>query len=115
MTDRTDPFIIQKYTEIRPCVVEGQPDAHTVWLKVDHQAFCITPQAYPLKESQWMADMLGKALERIVVGEALNILNDRTVVATHIMRNWDRETIESFATHLLGDKCQECWAAKERR
>jgi len=33
---------------------------------------------------------------------------DRKTVLTHILRNWSREDIVSFALHQLGDRCQEC-------
>jgi len=33
--------------------------------------------------------------------------NDTTALAVKILRNWSRENIVRFATHLLGDKCQQ--------
>lgn len=36
------------------------------------------------------------------------IFNDGDRIALHILRNWDRERIVSFAKHLLGDVCQSC-------
>ena len=26
----------------------------------------------------------------------------------HVLRNWDRNQIDRFAKHLLGDRCQKC-------
>lgn len=37
--------IAAQYTRIRRIVIEGFPDAHTAWLVIDQQSFCITPQA----------------------------------------------------------------------
>ena len=52
------------YTEVRPCCVDGAPDAHTVWLVVGGQQFCVTPIACDtLDEAQWMRGMLAKALD----------------------------------------------------
>lgn len=58
---------MEKYTEIKPCVVEGYPDAHTVWLKVTNQSFCVTPYYNETKEeAEWMRDQLCVALAKIV-------------------------------------------------
>ena len=60
----------RKYTFIQPCVVEGSPDAHTVWLKVGVQSFCVTHLACDTKdEAKWMQKMLVKALARIILNE----------------------------------------------
>jgi hypothetical protein len=61
---------LEKYTDIRPCVVQGDPDAHTVWLKVTNQEFCITVYAAETKEeAEWMRDQLCVALEKLVQDE----------------------------------------------
>ena len=58
------PLLWPEYSSIQPCVVEGSPDAHTVWLKVGVQSFCITPLACDTKEeAEWMRRMLDKAIE----------------------------------------------------
>jgi hypothetical protein len=31
-------------------------------------------------------------------------------IRVHILRQWSRERIVKFATHLLGDQCQQCAA-----
>jgi len=35
-------------------------------------------------------------------------------ITPHILRNWDRERIVAFATHLLGDTCQGCQKVAEK-
>lgn len=45
--------------------------------------------------------------------EELNELNrlaldNETQMTVHILRNWDKDKIDRFAKHLLGDKCQSC-------
>lgn len=58
--------IMEKYTRVSPCVVEGEPDAHNAFLVVDNQSFCITSLACDTKEeASWMCWMLAKALEKI--------------------------------------------------
>jgi hypothetical protein len=58
---------MEKYTEIKPCVVEGTPDAHNVFLKVTNQTFCVSAYACDTKEdAEWMRDQLCVALEKIV-------------------------------------------------
>ncbi len=58
---------MERYTEIKPCVVDGVPDAHTVWLKVTNQSFCIGTYASETKEeAEWLRDMLCVALAKIV-------------------------------------------------
>ena len=41
---------MEKYVEIRPVVIEGQPDAHNVFLKVTNQSFCVTPYGCETKD-----------------------------------------------------------------
>ena len=36
------------------------------------------------------------------------IFNKDAILTVNILRHWDREKIENFAKHLLGDKCQVC-------
>jgi len=40
------------------------------------------------------------------VADAVRDFEER--ITPHILRNWDRERIVAFATHLLGDTCQGC-------
>jgi hypothetical protein len=69
-TNRLNDLLSLKYTFIQPCVVEDEWDAHTVWLKVDGQSFCVTPLACDTKEeAEWMQKMLVKALARIILNE----------------------------------------------
>lgn len=58
---------LRKFIDIKPCVVDGTPDAHNVFLQVTNQRFTVTPYACDTKEdAEWMADMLAIALEKIV-------------------------------------------------
>lgn len=57
---------MEKYTEIKPVVVEGFPDARTVWLKVTNQSFCINHYSETLEDAEWMRDMLCVALAKVV-------------------------------------------------
>lgn len=58
---------MEKYVEVRPVVVEGEPDAHSVNLVVGNQGFMIGPYAAETKEeAMWLRDMLCIALDRIV-------------------------------------------------
>lgn len=69
-----DPVILrlrEQYTLCKPCCVDGEPDAHTVWLKVGGQSFCVTSFACDTKdEAEWMRDMLAKALAKVVAESA---------------------------------------------
>ena len=57
---------LRKFIDIKPVVVDGEPDAHNVFLHVTNQRFCLTPYAETKDDAEWMADMLAVALERIV-------------------------------------------------
>ncbi len=54
------------YTKSQPCVVEGWPDAHTVWLKVGVQEFRLMPTLETKEEAEWMREQLAKALISVV-------------------------------------------------
>lgn len=58
---------MEKYTEIKPCVVEGSPDAHNVFLKVTNQSFFVGTYACDTRgEAEWFRDQLCVALAKIV-------------------------------------------------
>ena len=58
---------IKKFTYICPVVMDGFPDAHHVFLQVDHQRFCVSPHGCDTKEdAEWTRDMLCIALERMI-------------------------------------------------
>lgn len=62
---------MEKYTEIKPLVMEGFPDAHHVFLKVTNQRFCVTPHGCETKEeAEWTRDMLCVALTQVVTDAA---------------------------------------------
>lgn len=61
---------MEKYTEIRSVVINGAPDAHNVYLKIDHQSFCVTKQACDdREEAEWFRNQLCIALARMVAAE----------------------------------------------
>lgn len=65
MNDILIQRIKNKYTVATPCVVEGDPDAHNVWLKVGVQGFCVTPHAVEDLES---AELCRKQLAQAICG-----------------------------------------------
>lgn len=58
---------MERYTEIKPVVVEGFPDAHMVWLKVTNQSFCLSQYSDTKEDAEWTRDMLCVALAKIVI------------------------------------------------
>lgn len=67
ITDDAQRPGLLRFTEVRPCVVAGWPDAHTAWLVVDGQQFCITPIAAETKEdAEWFCERLATALGKII-------------------------------------------------
>lgn len=72
MPDHTTPERMKKYTEIKPVVVEGSPDAHTIWLKCGNQRFCLSQYQDTKEEAEWMQDQLCVALDSIVREHAVS-------------------------------------------
>ena len=67
--DATDQEVLlaKKYTRIREIVDGDEPDAHTAWLVVDNQQFCVSILAHKnAEEASWKCWMLAKALNKIV-------------------------------------------------
>jgi hypothetical protein len=63
----TDATAMQKYTLIRPVVIEDLPDAHHVFLQVTNQRFCVSLHGCDTKEeAEWLRDQLCVALAKIV-------------------------------------------------
>ncbi len=59
--------IFDKFIEIRPVVIEGEPEAHSVHFKVGVQSFCISPHGCGNKEhAEWLASMFNKALTNML-------------------------------------------------
>jgi hypothetical protein len=58
---------MERYTEIKPIVVDGSPDAHTLWLKVGNQSFILSAGGQVFhdtkQEAEWARDMLCIALD----------------------------------------------------
>ncbi len=59
---RLDDCVVDKFTLAKPCCVDGTPDAHTVWLKIGVQSFCIDGYQDTKEDADWMRKMLAKAL-----------------------------------------------------
>lgn len=55
-----------KFTYAQAVCVDGEPDARTIWLKVEGQSFCISGYQDNKEEADWMRLMLGKALARLI-------------------------------------------------
>lgn len=58
------------YTFKRPVCVNETPDAHTVWLKIGVQSFCIDGYQDTAEEAEWMRLMLGHALATVLTEQA---------------------------------------------
>ena len=55
--------VAERWTRIRPIVCGDLPDAHTAWLVVEHQSFCITcPSTDDAQSASCFCLMLAKAL-----------------------------------------------------
>lgn len=64
-----DAIELQMYrdnTEKRTTYCEDMPGAHTVWLRVGVQQFCLDGVRETEDEADWMRAMLAKALARLV-------------------------------------------------
>lgn len=67
MTDTTDTGEMERYVEIRSVVIEGEPEACNVFLKIGVQSFCVTPRGCENREhAEWMRDQLCRALANLV-------------------------------------------------
>lgn len=66
---------MERFTEIKPCVVKDHSDAHTLSLKIGNQTFRLSSgvgEFYDTKdEAEWVRDMLCIALDRLQRGEDL--------------------------------------------
>lgn len=59
--------IYENNTSSRPCFVEDEPEAKTVWLNVGSQHFCVTGDAVENNdEAEFMRKMLAHALVTII-------------------------------------------------
>jgi len=66
-------IIRDNYTLAKPCLVDGCPDAHTVWLKIQGQSFCIDGYQDTKDEADWMCKMLAKALTTFLLENSESI------------------------------------------
>jgi hypothetical protein len=64
--DALEHRMFAEHTEKRPICCEGLPDAHTVWLRVGVQQFCLSGTRETAAEAEWMRSMLAKALANVV-------------------------------------------------
>ena len=65
--DELEQRMMREHTAKQPCAVEDLPDAHTVWLRVGVQQFCVTALAEETAEdAEWKRAMLAKALANVV-------------------------------------------------
>ena len=51
-----------EFTKRQPVVIQGEPEAQTVWLRVGVQSFCMDAPAENAEEADWRRAMLAKAL-----------------------------------------------------
>jgi hypothetical protein len=61
--------LAKKYTAISAVTVRDVPDAHTFWLVVGVQKFCIGPYFDTPEEATWNCLMLAKALQTLLETE----------------------------------------------
>jgi hypothetical protein len=61
----------EQFTFIKPCCVEGEPDAHTTWIKVGVQSFSLSGYQETKESAEWYRDMLALAFETIIESEKL--------------------------------------------
>ena len=65
---KLEAALLRNHTYKRPCAVEDWPDAHTVWLRVGVQSFCVTPHCCETADdAEWTRAMLAKALANLVL------------------------------------------------
>lgn len=64
--DALELQMYREHTEKRPTYCEDMHDAHTVWLRVGVQQFCISGVRETAGEAEWMRAMLAKALANVV-------------------------------------------------
>ena len=64
--DALELQMYREYTEKRTTYCEDMPGAHTVWLRVGVQQFCLSGVRESADEADWMRAMLAKALARLV-------------------------------------------------
>lgn len=56
----------ERFVEMKEVVVEGEPDAQTIWLKIGVQSFRINDYCEDQHHAEWMRDMLCNALANMV-------------------------------------------------
>ena len=84
---------LERFTDIRPIVVEGFPDAHTLWLRVDNQSFMIDSGAGYFdtkKEAEWARNMLCIAIDSILQCAVKGALEQAESVAKYVFLSTDK-------------------------
>lgn len=66
---------IAKYIEVRPVVVEDEPDAHMVWINVGPQHFILCSAWETREEAEWVKRMLAGALENMAKETTQTLIN----------------------------------------
>lgn len=64
--DFTPESLRDEFTYSQPCCVDGEPDAHTTWIKVGVQSFAIDGYQETKEAADWMRLMLGKAFQAMI-------------------------------------------------
>lgn len=60
---------VEDFVEVKPCAVQGDPDAHTVRFVVGTQQFSLTPFACETREeAEWTKRMFCIALRKMIGG-----------------------------------------------
>ena len=64
--DALEYRMFNECTAKQPICCEDWPDAHTVWMRVGVQQFCLSGTRETAAEAEWMRAMLAKALANVV-------------------------------------------------
>ena len=74
MKDSSERFK-EKYTFKKPCCIDGEPDAQTVWIKIGGQSFQLDGYQDDEESADWYRHMIGKALDEFLKIEKSNPKN----------------------------------------
>ena len=117
MTDTPEKHSPFWRTWIQPCVVEGDPEACTVWFAVWPQQFCVTKYACrDVETGEWMRQELEKALANIVLNShralvvALRKLSNEVQAVTTIAETAIREEVVNKYFQILCERLNEAHA-----
>ena len=71
----SERHMYERYTKHQPVLIEGEPDAQTVWLRVGVQSFCVG-EAENEEHAIWRRLMLAKALTKIERNQGRNVCSN---------------------------------------